>query len=143
MRSFPVGTDYVCKILKFDPSVRTQFDLSSHQVAIHAAALYPIEVKEQMIDWWGPILYEYYAGTEFNGMTFINSEEWLSHKVRLVNLFSGLEILDDNGEQLPPGETGGVYFGGETATTFKYHNDEKKTNDAMTKEGFVPGMWVI
>ena len=125
------------RFLKFDPSVRTQFDLSSHQVAIHAAAPCPIEVKEQMIDWWGPILYEYYAGTEFNGMTFINSEEWLSHKGSVgKSLFGALEILDENGEQLPPGETGGVYFGGETATTFKYHNDEEKTKEAMTKQGY-------
>ena len=125
------------RFLKFDPSVRTQFDLSSHQVAIHAAAPFPIEVKEQMIDWWGPIIYEYYAGTEFNGMTFITSEEWLTHKGSVgKSLFGALVILDEDGEELPPGEPGGVYFGGETATTFKYHNDDEKTKDAMTKQGF-------
>ena len=68
------------RFLKEDPSIRTQYDLSSHQVAIHAAAPCPVAVKEQMIDWWGPILHEYYAGTEYNGITMINSQEWLDHK---------------------------------------------------------------
>ncbi|GIS32739.1 MAG: hypothetical protein Ct9H90mP4_06530 [Gammaproteobacteria bacterium] len=89
-----------------------------------------------MISWWGPILYEYYAGTEFNGMTIINSEEWLDHKGSVGRpLFGELHILDDEGNELPAGEAGGIYFGGETATTFQYHNDPEKTKGAISKQG--------
>ena len=125
------------RFLKEDPSIRTQYDLSSHQVAIHAAAPCPVAVKEEMIDWWGPILHEYYAGTEYNGITMINSQEWLEHKGSVGRpLFGSLHILDDDGSELPSGEVGGVYFGGETATTFEYHNDEEKTKSAMTDQGY-------
>ena len=90
-----------------------------------------------MISWWGPILYEYYAGTEFNGMTIINSEEWLDHKGSVGRpLFGELHILDDEGNELPAGEAGGIYFGGETATTFQYHNDPEKTKGAISKQGY-------
>jgi len=125
------------RFLKIDESIRSQYDLSSHKVAIHAAAPCPIEVKEQMIDWWGPILFEYYAGTEFNGMTIINSEEWLEHKGSVGRpLFGELHILDDEGNEVSSGEAGGIYFGGATATTFEYHNDPEKTKSALSKEGF-------
>ena len=67
------------RMLKMDPSEREGFDLSSHQLAVHAAAPCPVEIKRQMIEWWGPILFEYYAGTEGNGTTAIWSEEWLQH----------------------------------------------------------------
>ena len=125
------------RFLKIDESIRSQYNLSSHKVAIHAAAPCPVEVKDQMISWWGPILYEYYAGTEFNGMTIINSEEWLDHKGSVGRpLFGELHILDDEGNELPAGEAGGIYFGGETATTFQYHNDPEKTKGAISKQGY-------
>ncbi len=126
------------RFLKIDPSIRTQYDLSTHQVAIHAAAPCPVVVKEQMIEWWGPILHEYYAGTEFNGMTIINSEEWLNHKGSVGRpLFGSVHILnEEEGQELPAGEIGGVYFGGETATTFEYHNDAEKTKNAISKQGY-------
>ena len=125
------------RFLKVDESIRSQYNLSSHKVAIHAAAPCPVEVKDQMISWWGPILYEYYAGTEFNGMTIINSEEWLDHKGSVGRpLFGELQILDDEGNELPAGEAGGIYFGGETATTFQYHNDPEKTKGAISKQGY-------
>ena len=124
------------RFLKMDPSIKSKYDLSSHQVAIHAAAPCPVPVKEQMIEWWGPILHEYYAGTENNGMTVINSEEWLEHKGSVGrSLFGPLHILDEEGKEVAVGETGGVYFGGDTATTFEYHNDKEKTESAMTKNG--------
>ena len=62
--------------LKSDPEILNKYDLSSHRIAIHAAAPCPVEVKEKMIDWWGPIINEYYAGTEFNGFVACNSEQW-------------------------------------------------------------------
>ena len=88
------------RFLKTDESVRTAYDLSSHKVAIHAAAPCPVEVKEKMIEWWGPIIYEYYAGTEFNGMTIVNSEEWMEHKGTVGRPLVGeLHILDDEGNE--------------------------------------------
>ena len=125
------------KFLKIEESNRQAYDLSSHKVAIHAAAPCPQEVKEAMIKWWGPILFEYYAGTEFNGMTIVNSEEWMQHKGTVGRaLFGELHILDDEGNELPAGEAGGIYFGGETATTYEYHNDKEKTQEAISKQGY-------
>ncbi len=125
------------RFLKTDESLRSAYNLSSHKVAIHAAAPCPIEIKENMINWWGPILFEYYAGTEFNGMTIVNSEEWMEHKGTVGRPLVGeLHILDDEGNEVPSGETGGIYFGGETATSFEYHNDQEKTQSAISKEGY-------
>ena len=125
------------RFLKTDESLRSAYDLSSHKVAIHAAAPCPIEIKENMINWLGPILFEYYAGTEFNGMTIVNSEEWMEHKGTVGRPLVGeLHILDDEGNEVPSGETGGIYFGGETATSFEYHNDQEKTQSAISKEGY-------
>ncbi|MET3527785.1 acyl-CoA synthetase [Phenylobacterium koreense] len=118
------------RMLKLPPEVRARYDLSSHQVAIHAAAPCPVEVKRQMIEWWGPILYEYYAGTEGSGSTFITSEDWLEHPGSVGRASVGvLHICDEDGNELPVGETGLVYFERE-APTFEYHNDPAKTASA-------------
>jgi acyl-CoA synthetase (AMP-forming)/AMP-acid ligase II len=125
------------RFLKMEESLRQGYDLSSHKVAIHAAAPCPVEVKESMINWWGPILYEYYAGTEFNGMTISNSEEWMQHKGTVGRpIFGELHILDDEDNELPIGEPGGIYFGGDTATSYEYHKDKEKTQDAISKQGY-------
>ena len=125
------------RFLKLEESIRAKYDLSSHKVAIHAAAPCPVEVKTKMINWWGPILNEYYAGTEFNGMTIVNSEDWMKYKGTVGRpLFGEVHILDDEGNELPTGESGGVYFGGDTATSFEYHNDKVKTAGAISKQGF-------
>ena len=118
------------RMMKLEPQVRARYDLSSHKVAIHAAAPCPVEVKRQMIEWWGPILYEYYAGTEASGSTFITSEDWLEHPGSVGRAALGvLHICDEDGEELPIGETGLVYFERE-APTFEYHNDPGKTASA-------------
>ena len=118
------------RMMKLEPQVRARYDLSSHKVAIHAAAPCPVEVKRQMIEWWGPILYEYYAGTEASGSTFITSEDWLEHPGSVGRAAVGvLHICDENGEELPIGETGLVYFEREIPT-FEYHNDPGKTASA-------------
>lgn len=118
------------RMLKLPPEVRTRYDLSSHKVAVHAAAPCPVEVKRQMIEWWGPILYEYYAGTEASGSTFITSEDWLEHPGSVGRAALGvLHICDEDGKELPVGETGLVYFERE-APTFEYHNDPAKTASA-------------
>ena len=115
------------RMLKLPESARAGRDLSSHKVAIHAAAPCPVEVKRQMIEWWGPILYEYYAGTEASGSTFITSEEWLAHPGSVGKAALGvLRICDEDGNELPVGETGLVYFEREEPT-FEYHNDPGKT----------------
>jgi long-chain acyl-CoA synthetase len=114
------------RMLKLPPDVRMKYDVSSLESAIHAAAPCPIPVKEQMIDWWGPKIYEYYAGTEGNGFTSLTSEEWLGHKGSVGKALLGvLKICDDDGNEVTTGEEGTVYFA--EGSTFEYHNDPEKT----------------
>jgi fatty-acyl-CoA synthase len=116
------------RMLKLEESERTQFDLSSHRVAIHAAAPCPVDVKHQMIDWWGPIIFEYYGGTELNGMTYCNSEQWLAHPGTVGSSIMGtLHVCDEAGVELPAGEAGTIYFERDVMP-FEYHNDAAKTN---------------
>ncbi len=123
------------RMLKLPEEVRNRYDVSSMQCAIHAAAPCPIPVKEQMIDWWGPVLYEYYAGTEGNGFVQLNSEEWLQHKGSVGKpLGCEIHICDDNGEELPVGEIGTVYFAG--GGQFEYHKDDDKTHASRHPKGW-------
>ncbi|MGE5130254.1 MAG: AMP-binding protein, partial [Sphingomonadaceae bacterium] len=123
------------RMLKLPPDVRARYDLSSLRVAIHAAAPCPVPVKEEMIRWWGPVLYEYYAGTEGNGYVACNSQEWLAHKGTVGRALLGeVRILDDDGAVLPPGETGTIYFANGPA--FEYHNDPRKTAVSRSREGW-------
>jgi acyl-CoA synthetase (AMP-forming)/AMP-acid ligase II len=99
------------KMLKLPEEVRTQYDVSSLQVAIHAAAPCPLEIKEKMIDWWGPVIFEYYAGSEGNGFCAINSAEWLAHRGSVGKAMVGvLHICDDEGKDVAVGEVGTIYF---------------------------------
>ena len=114
------------RMLKLPDEVRSRFDLTSHQCAIHAAAPCPIAAKEQLIDWWGPIVHEYYAGTEGNGLTYCNSAQWLTHKGTVGQAVLGtLHILDEDGNELGTGEEGAVYFSG--GGQFTYYGDPDKT----------------
>ncbi|MEO7518094.1 MAG: AMP-binding protein [Acidimicrobiales bacterium] len=123
------------RMLKLDESQRRAARLSSLRCAIHAAAPCPVAVKEQMIAWWGPILSEYYAGTEGNGFCAISSEEWLAHKGSVGrNLLGPMHIVGDDGRELAPGRTGTVYFEG--GPRFEYHNDPAKTAVSRTVEGW-------
>ncbi|MDP1818667.1 MAG: AMP-binding protein [Acidimicrobiales bacterium] len=118
------------RMLKLPEEARTRHDLSSQRVAIHAAAPCPVGVKEQMIEWWGPILYEYYGGTEVNGLTYIRSEEWLEHRGSVGKPVLGtLHICDESGAELPPREPGIVYFE-LPKRPFEYHGDPEKTRKA-------------
>lgn len=123
------------RMLKLPEEERSRFDLSSHRVAVHAAAPCPVDVKERMIAWWGPIIEEYYSGTENIGSTSITSAEWLAHKgsVGRPSFGAVIHICDDEGRELPVGETGAVYFE-DTAATFEYHGDQGKT-DAVRHPG--------
>lgn len=129
-----VPTHFV-RMLKLSDDMRARHDLSSLRVAIHAAAPCPIPIKRAMIEWWGPILYEYYAGSEGNGLTTISSEEWLAHPGSVGRAAYGtLHICDDDGDELPAGEEGLVYFEG--GGQFDYHNDPAKTAEARNRHGW-------
>jgi long-chain acyl-CoA synthetase len=121
------------RMLRLPPQVRDRYDVSSLRVALHAAAPCPVQVKQQMISWWGPVLVEYYAGTESNGMTVIDSATWLRRPGSVGQAVLGtLRICadDDDGTELPPGEIGGVYFERD-AVPFAYHNDPDQTRAAQ------------
>ncbi len=123
------------RMLKLDEDVRKKYDVSSIDCAIHAAAPCPVPIKEQMIEWWGPVINEYYAGTEGNGFCALNSEEWLAHKGSVGKPLMGeLHICDEEGNELPAGEVGTIYFGG--GNEFEYHNDPGKTAEAKHPKGW-------
>ena len=118
------------RMLKLTDEERMQHNLSSHQIAIHAAAPCPVDVKRRMIEWWGPIIEEYYAGTEGNGSTRIGSLEWLEHPGSVGKAASGeIHICDEDGVELPLREAGIVYFEQERMT-YSYHNAPEKTREA-------------
>ena len=119
------------RMLQLPQQVRDRYDVSSLRVAIHAAAPCPVEVKQKMIDWWGPVLLEYYAGTEGNGMTAIDSGTWLTKPGTVGRPILGtVRICADDGTELPAGQTGGVYFERDEVP-FTYHNDPAKTQAAQ------------
>ena len=123
------------RMLKLTEEERTRNDLSSLKVAIHAAAPCPVDVKDQMIAWWGPVIQEYYAGSEGNGFCAVDSPTWLAHKGTVGRPVGGLlHILDEDGNELPTGEIGTVYFEGTAA--FEYHNDPAKTASAYNPKGW-------
>jgi long-chain acyl-CoA synthetase len=123
------------RMLKLPAEVRTKYDVSTLTCAIHAAAPCPIPVKEQMIEWWGPKIHEYYAGTEGNGFCAIDSQQWLEHRGSVGKpLIGELHIVGEDGEELPRGEAGTIYFGG--GGGFEYHNDPEKTAKSRDPRGW-------
>jgi len=130
-----VPTHFV-RLLKLDAAMRGRYDLSSHRRAIHAAAPCPVPVKQAMIDWWGPILVEYYAGSESIGMTLIRSDAWLQRPGSVGPALHGkIHVCGPGGEELPADTDGLVYFENETIPT--YHNDPVKTAEAMHPAGWM------
>ncbi|KFU77871.1 long-chain acyl-CoA synthetase [Amycolatopsis lurida] len=127
------------RLLALPDDVRAAYDLSSLRVMIHGAAPCPLEVKRRMLDWWGPVVTEYYAATEGGG-TAISGEEWLRKpgSVGLPWPGSTIKILDDEGTELPAGETGTVYMKmGDSK--FEYHKDRAKTDKARVGDLFTLG----
>ncbi|WP_067707145.1 acyl-CoA synthetase [Nocardia yamanashiensis] len=115
------------RMLKLPDGVRGRYDLSSLRVAVHAAAPCPVEVKQAMIDWWGPVLYEYYSSTEGNGITFISPGEWLRKRGSVGRAGVGtIRVCGDDGTVLATGDTGTIYFERDTPP-FVYHNDPEKS----------------
>jgi long-chain acyl-CoA synthetase len=122
------------RMLKLPEEVRARYDLSSLEIAIHAAAPCPAMVKDDIIKWWGPIIHEYYGATEGLGFTACNSEEWLAHRGTVGRVLLGdLHILDENMTPCPAGTSGTVWF--KTATPFEYFNDQAKTKEARSPDG--------
>lgn len=123
------------RMLKLPAAVRDSYDVSSLQRVIHAAAPCPVEVKKQMIDWWGPIVDEYYASSEGHGFTLIGAEDWLTHPGSVGrSLIGTVHILDADGDELPAGESGEIYF--ESNVQFEYLNDPEKTAASTSRHGW-------
>jgi long-chain acyl-CoA synthetase len=124
------------RMLALPPEIRARYDLSSLRSAVHMAAPCPVAVKEQMIDWWGPIIDEMYSGTEAVGHTIIRSREWLEHKGSVGCATAGCEIriIDDNGRLLPPFEPGQIYM--RNGHRFEYHKDPAKTDLVYAADGW-------
>ncbi|MBX7431723.1 fatty-acid--CoA ligase FadD4 [Mycobacterium sp. Y57] len=123
------------RMLKLPEEVRASYDVSSLERVMHAAAPCPVEIKKHMIDWWGPIIDEYYASSEAHGSTLITAEEWLTHPGSVGRPMTGeLHILDEDGNELPPGQAGEIYFEG--GVDFEYLNDPDKTASSRDARGW-------
>ncbi|CPR13087.1 long-chain-fatty-acid--CoA ligase [Mycobacterium bohemicum DSM 44277] len=123
------------RMLKLPEAVRNSYDLSSLQRVMHAAAPCPVEIKKQMMDWWGPIIDEYYASSEAIGSTLISAEEWLAHPGSVGKpMACAIHILDEDGNELPPGQAGEIYFEG--GYSFEYLNDQAKTEASRDGHGW-------
>ncbi len=130
-----VPTHFV-RMLRLPEEERARYDLSPHQRAIHAAAPCPVPIKEAMIEWWGPIIQEYYAGSEGIGMSLVKSEEWLAKPGTVGRMIYGkAHVCGPDGTELPPGETGLLFFENEVLPS--YHKDPDKTADAMNRQGWM------
>jgi long-chain acyl-CoA synthetase len=122
------------RMLKLPEAARRRHDLSSLEIAIHAAAPCPVQVKEEMIEWWGPIIHEYYGATEGLGFTACDSAEWLAHRGTVGKVLLGdLHILDEEMRPCAAGTPGTIWF--KTATPFEYFNDPQKTAAARSPDG--------
>jgi long-chain acyl-CoA synthetase len=129
-----VPTHFV-RMLKLPDATRAKYDVSSLKAVYHAAAPCPVPVKEAMIAWWGPIIHEYYAGTEGNGFVACNSQEWLAHKGTVGKALNcEIKICDEAGDPVPPRAEGEVFFAG--GGQFEYHNDPDKTAKSRNKHGW-------
>jgi acyl-CoA synthetase (AMP-forming)/AMP-acid ligase II len=125
------------RMLKLPEEARARYDVSSMKFAIHAAAPCPLQIKQQMIDWWGPVIYEYYAGTEANGFCSIDSHEWLAHRGSVGRaLVAELHIMDeeDDMSEQPVGQDGTIFFS--DGPEFTYHNDPEKTAASRNAKGW-------
>jgi long-chain acyl-CoA synthetase len=122
-------------MLKLPEEERKKYDLSSLKMVVHAAAPCPVETKHAAMAWLGPILYEYYAASEGTGFCAISPEEWLAHPGSVgKSILSGIHILDEDGNELPVGEEGEIWF--EAIHRFDYHGDPEKTASVFNDRGW-------
>ncbi len=126
------------RMLRLPDETRSRYDLFSHRCAIHAAAPCPVDVKRAMIEWWGPIVWEYYSATEGMGATFIDSDQWIAHPGSVGrSLLGPIHICDDDGNDLATGEVGTVWFEPLASRPgFEYHNDPEKTRSSYNLRGW-------
>jgi len=118
------------RLLQLPEEIRAEYDTSSLRLAVHAAAPCPPEVKDAMIEWWGPILTEYYGATEGHGITLINTPEWRTKRGSVGKAALGvIHICDDDGAEVSTGQPGVIYFERDTPA-FIYHNDPEKTSES-------------
>jgi len=123
------------RLQKLPQEVRDRYDVSSLKGVIHAAAPCPVEVKRKMMDWWGPIIYEYWSSSEVAGFTFITPDEWLAHPGSVGRSLVGtLHIVGPDGEELPPGEAGQIWAEG--SPEFSYLGDSAKDSETTDRHGW-------
>lgn len=123
------------RLLKLPKDVRARYDLSSMEMAVHAAAPCPVEIKREMLAWWGDIIHEYYAGTENNGFSAITSAEWRAHPGSVGRAKLGVvHICNENGHEVPVGTEGEIYY--ENGQQFAYHGDPEKTRACTNAQGW-------
>jgi long-chain acyl-CoA synthetase len=122
------------RMLKLPAHVRQRYDVSSLKFVVHAAAPCPVAVKEQMIDWWGPIIHEYYGATEGLGFTACDTEQWLAHRGTVGKVLLGeLHVLDEDMQPCAKETPGTLWF--KTATPFEYFNDPARTAETRSADG--------
>jgi len=123
------------RALRLPEETRARYDHSSLKRIVHAAAPCPVPVKRQMIEWWGPIIDEFYSSSEGSGGTYITAREWLEHPGSVGRPILGkIHIVDDDGQELPRGGTGQIWAEG--AVPFRYLNDEEKTASQVDARGW-------
>ncbi len=122
------------RMLKLPKAIREQYDVSSLQCVIHAAAPCPVDVKQKMMEWFGPIIHEYYGGTEGFAGTTIGPEEWLAHPGSVGIPMAPVHVVGDDGTELPIGESGELYFEG--GPDFEYFKDPEKTASVTNEHGW-------
>jgi fatty-acyl-CoA synthase len=124
------------RLLRLPAEVRRRYDVSSLRAVAHSAAPCPVEVKRRMIDWFGPVISEYYSATEAAGHVSIRSEEWLEHPGSVGRVAPGsVAITDESGRELPPGEDGVIWFT-RPANKFSYHGDPDKSAAMYNDKGW-------
>jgi long-chain acyl-CoA synthetase len=134
---FMVPTMFV-RLMKLPEAVRRKYDVSSLRHVVHAAAPCPAEVKRAMIEWWGPVIHEYYGSTESGALTFANSADALNKPGTVGKVLSGVELrfLGDDGDPLPQGEIGEIYSRNLDSPDFTYHNKPEKRAE-IERDGFI------
>jgi fatty-acyl-CoA synthase len=126
------------RMLKLPEAVRNSYDISSLHRVVHAAAPCPVDIKKQMIDWWGPKIDEYYSSSEGAGATFITAEDWLKHPGSVGKPLLGIaHVLDEDGNDLPSGQAGQIFFDMGGLAQFVYHKDPEKTAESRDGHGWV------
>ncbi len=125
------------RLLRLPEAVRNAFDGGSLVTVVHGAAPCPVGVKQQMLDWWGPVINEYYGGTEGGFLTYVTAEEWLERPGTLgrPTPTSDVFVVDDDGKLCPPGQPGHIYFKSKLGTDFVYHKAPDKTAAAHLESG--------